>query len=94
MLIKAYDSLDSLNIKRCCNWLLFGKSGIIDIEEQLIGLDFHETIIIITKTKLLIFSSYATRDYLYHIFSNVEELEVQYFFPTKQDELNSVRILY
>jgi len=90
--LKAYDALNNINIQKCANWLLFGNNGIIDIEEKFIDSKFHETILIITKTKLLVFSSYPTRDYLYQIFSSVDELEVQYFFPTKQDEDNSVII--
>ncbi len=69
---------------------MFGYSGLIDIEENPLGLEFHETIIIITKAKIIIFSSYPTREYLYKIFSNIEEVEVEYYFPTKNDEDNSV----
>lgn len=92
-LIIAYDSNNNTNILKCANWLLFGFSGLIDTEENHLPYDFNETFIIIYPKKIFVYSLLETRDYLYQAFSQIDNIEIEYYFPNKQDQKDTVNNL-
>ncbi len=79
---------------KCVNWLLFGFSGHFDTEENHLQYDFNETFIIIYPRKVFVYSLLETRDYLYQIFSQVDNIEIDYYFPTNTDQKDTVFIQF
>jgi hypothetical protein len=85
----AYDSLNNANILKFGNWLLFGHSGSIELEEKALNFPFNETFLVIQKDHIYVFSSNDTKEFFYLLFSKIDDMTIEYEFTTKKEENNS-----
>lgn len=77
---------------RFVNWLLFGYCSPLELEEKTLPSNFNETFLVIKKDGLFVFSSNTTKDYFYQLFSKINDIKIEYFFPTKNEEMDSERL--
>ncbi len=88
-LILAYDSLNNVNIHKFANWLLFGQSSSIELEEKSLGFSFNETFLIIQRDHIYLFSSNDTKEFFYLLFSKINDMTIEYDFTTTIEESNN-----
>jgi len=87
--LKAYDSLYNSNILKLTNWLLFGYTGSLDLEEKSLPFNFNETFLVIKKDSIFIYSSLETKSFFKSLVSKINDIKVDFFFPTKKEQENS-----
>ena len=71
------------------NWLLFGYSGSLDLEEKSLPFNFNETFLVIRKDSIFIYSSQETKSFFRSLVSKVNDIKVEFFFPTKKEQENT-----
>ena len=71
------------------NWLLFGYSGSLDLEEKSIPFNFNETFLVIQKDAIFIYSSLETKSFFRSLVSKVNDIKVDFFFQTKKEQENT-----
>ena len=84
----AHDSRNNIYITKLFNWLVFGCTSSIEVEEKVISLNQSETFMIIEMNSLFVFSNSQNRNFYYELFSKVCT-NVEYYFLTKEEEQNS-----
>ena len=88
----AYDSLNNSNILKLGNFLLFGFSSIVELEDKALPYDFNETFLIISANKIFIFSSNSRKEFFYNLCSKINNIEIEYYFPTKKEECDTEKV--
>jgi hypothetical protein len=76
-------------VLKLTNWLLFGYSGSLDLEEKSLPFNFNETFIVISKDAIFIYSSLETKQFFRSLVSKVDDIQVDFFFPTKKEQENT-----
>lgn len=85
----AYDSLYNQNVSKVVNWLIFGYSSLLDLEEKSLPFSFNETFLIITKASIFIYSNLETKSFLRNLTSKINDINIDLFFPSKQQQENT-----
>ena len=80
LLISSYDCGYSLHMHRAIKWLLFGVSSLVKIDEANLPSEFNETFIVVTLTKIFIFSLSSTKVFFYELTSKVKNVEFFHHF--------------
>jgi len=79
-------------MNKFANWLLFGYSGVIELEEKAIPQMLSETFLIIESERVFLFSSNKSKEFFYQLFVKMKDTQVEFFFPTKSEDSNSDKL--
>lgn len=90
ILILGMSSLNSPAQLKLANWLLFLHSSINNLEQHSLPEKYQDTFLILTKTKLFIFSDKENQIELMRLTSDIFDLEVEFYFPEESSRINDL----
>lgn len=59
------------------------------MEEKSLPFNFNETFIVISKDSIFIYSNRETKSFFRSLFSKINDIKINFFFPTKQEQENT-----
>ena len=80
----AFDCMNSPQMHRIVKWLLFGCTSVIELEQTSIPHELNELVIVISRSKVSIFSTNKTGKFFQELTSKINNAEL--FITTKKEE--------
>jgi hypothetical protein len=85
----AFDSNNNIQCTKLFNWLVFGHSSILELENKTIPEVFLESFLLITKDTVFIFGLNSVKDYFYELVSKVRNMNFEFFFLTRKENADT-----
>ncbi len=81
--------MNNPNILKLGNWLLFGYSCTLELEEKILNNIFNETFLVIGRDSIYVFSSNQCKEFFYSLFSKIEKMKISFDFTSIYEESNT-----